>query len=113
MATKNGVIITLKAFFPIGGSVDEQLAALSKIKKAHEEGAYVALLLDAIIEKVAVSEPTRKRFADDDGQADIEDAVASAPQADDPDTSSEPPSEGEDEPPAFVRDESRRRKSAA
>ena len=109
--TKNGVVIKISAFFPFEGGLDAQIAALTRVKDTHENGQYAALLADSIITAVSIVEPTRRRFADDPAQTDIEDAIADAPQADDA-----PPSEGENEDedvPDFVREESTARRRRA
>jgi hypothetical protein len=71
MANQTGIAIVIKAFLPTGKSLDEQFAALSIVKTAHETGDYSALLKAAKIEVVGTEQKTRRieTGPDTDGQA--------------------------------------------
>lgn len=61
MAThKSGIAITIRAFLPTGKTLDEQFAALSAVKAAHESGDYAALLKLATIDDVKTESKTRR-----------------------------------------------------
>lgn len=62
MATnQNFIAITIKAFLPTGKTLDEQFAALSIVKAAHESGDYAALLKAA--QDVEVKTEAKKEAA--------------------------------------------------
>lgn len=85
---QTGIAITVKAFLPIGKTLDEQLAALTLVKTAHETGDYAPVLKAAIVEEVKSEQKVRRM----DAPAPVEDP---APETDDlPDaTPVEPPAE--------------------
>ncbi|MDX8492931.1 hypothetical protein RFN29_15235 [Mesorhizobium sp. VK22B] len=60
MANQTGIAIVIKAFLPTGKSLDEQFAALSIVKTAHETSDYSALLKAASIEEVKTEQKTRR-----------------------------------------------------
>ena len=61
MATnQQGIAIGIKAFLPMGKSLDEQLAALNLVKTAHETGDYAALLAAAHDVEVKTEQKTRR-----------------------------------------------------
>lgn len=73
MATnQTGIAIVIKAFLPIGKDLDQQLAALTVVKTAHETGDYTALLAVAKIDEVKTEQKTRR----------VEEAVAATPESD-------------------------------
>ena len=92
MANQTGIAIIIKAFLPTGKTLDEQFAALSIVKTAHETGDYAPVLAAASIDEVKAEQKTRRveearqeTPADDpdfeeieDGprQTDIEDAIS-------------------------------------
>lgn len=94
MATNQNVIaIQIKAFLPTGKTLDEQFAALSIVKTAHETGDYSALLKAAQDVEIKTEAKTRRveqaapAQLDPDGNAPTggtPDAIAVAP-ADQPD----------------------------
>lgn len=57
---QTGVAIVVKAWLPIGATIDEQLAALSLVKSAHETGDYAELLAQATIEELKAEQKTRR-----------------------------------------------------
>lgn len=60
MANQTGIAIMIKAFLPTGRTIDEQFAALSLVKAAHETGDYSALLKAASVEEVKTEQKTRR-----------------------------------------------------
>ena len=61
MATNQNVIaISIKAFLPTGKTLDEQFAALSIVKTAHETGDYSALLKAAQDVQIKTEAKTRR-----------------------------------------------------
>ncbi|TIT90379.1 MAG: hypothetical protein E5W41_00185 [Mesorhizobium sp.] len=71
----------IKAFLPTGKSLDEQFAALSIVKTAHETSDYSALLKAASIEEVKTEQKTR-RIEDQPQTATINQPATDAAQAD-------------------------------
>ena len=61
---KAGVAITIKAFLPIGKSLDEQFIALSLVKDAKDTGEY-DLLLKAATEVEIKTESKTRRMEED------------------------------------------------
>lgn len=70
MANQTGIAIVIKAFLPTGKTLDEQFAALSLVKTAHETGDYAPLLAAAGIDEVKTEQKTRR----------IEDQPAASPE---------------------------------
>lgn len=68
---QTGVAIVIKAFLPIGKTLDEQLEALTLVKTSHETGDYAALLAAAGIDEVKTEQKTR-RVEDEPAQAEKE-----------------------------------------
>lgn len=60
MVNQTGIAIVIKAFLPTGKTLDEQFAALSAVKTAHETSDYAALLKLASIEDVKTEQKTRR-----------------------------------------------------
>lgn len=61
MATnQTGIAIVIKAWLPIGRSLDEQLASLQLVKDAHETGNYANLLATAEVQEVKTEQKTRR-----------------------------------------------------
>lgn len=60
MANVSGIAIVIKAFLPTGKTLDEQFAALSIVKTAHETSDYSSLLKAASIEEVKTEQKTRR-----------------------------------------------------
>lgn len=60
MANVSGVAIVIKAFLPTGKTLDEQFAALSIVKDAHESGDYSKLLAAASIDEVKTEQKVRR-----------------------------------------------------
>lgn len=60
MANQTGIFITIKAWLPTGKNLDEQYAALSLVKAAHETSDYAPLLNAAKIEQVQTEQKTRR-----------------------------------------------------
>jgi len=61
MATnQTGIAIVIKAWLPTGKTLDEQLAALTLVKTAHETSDYAPLLAAAQIEAVQTDSKTRR-----------------------------------------------------
>lgn len=72
MATNQNIIaITIRAALPTGKTLDEQFAALSIVKTAHETGDYAPLLKAAQDVQIKTEAKTRR----------VEEQPASAPQA--------------------------------
>lgn len=96
MATnQSGIAIVIKAFLPSGKTLDEQFAALSIVKQAHESGDYAALLKAAHDVEVKTEAKTRRveehqppatiyGGEDDPDFADLPDAPEAAPEAAEP-----------------------------
>ncbi len=80
MANQTGIAIVIKAFLPTGKTLDEQFAALSAVKAAHESGDYTTLLKTAAIEEVKTEQKTR-RVPDAQPQGAAETAPQTAPAA--------------------------------
>lgn len=57
---QTGIFIAIKAFLPTGKTLDEQFAALTIVKQAHESGDYSALLAAAQIDEVKTENKTRR-----------------------------------------------------
>ena len=57
---QQGIAISIRAFLPMGKSLDDQLAALSLVKTAHETGDYAALLTAAQDVEVKTDQKTRR-----------------------------------------------------
>ncbi len=57
---RSGIAIVLKAFLPTGKTLDEQFAALSIVKAAHETGDYAALLRVAKDVEIKTEAKTRR-----------------------------------------------------
>lgn len=57
---QSGIAIVVKAFLPTGKTLDEQFAALSIVKAAHETGDYAALLKAAQDVEVKTEAKTRR-----------------------------------------------------
>lgn len=77
MATnQTGIAIVIKAFLPIGKDLDQQLAALTVVKTAHETGDYAALLAAAKIDEVKTEQKTRR--VDDAPVTDLVSVIANA-----------------------------------
>ena len=61
MATnQQGIAIIIKAFLPMGKALEDQLAALTLVKTAHETGDYAALLAAAHDVEVKTEQKTRR-----------------------------------------------------
>jgi hypothetical protein len=60
MVNQTGIAIVVKAFLPTGKTLDEQFAALSIVKTAHESGDYAELLKHAMIDEVKTEQKTRR-----------------------------------------------------
>jgi len=61
MATnQTGIAIVIKAWLPVGKTLDEQFEALSIVKQAHETSEYSALLAAARIEEIKTEQKTRR-----------------------------------------------------
>ena len=79
MANQTGIAIIIKAFLPTGKTLDEQFAALSIVKTAHETGDYAPVLAAASIDEVKAEQKTRRveearqETPADETQTDIED----------------------------------------
>lgn len=99
MATnQTGIFIGIKAFLPTGKSLDEQFAALSLVKAAHETGDYAALLAAAKIDEVKTEQKTR-RVEDTPAPAAVETVEAVA----EPEPAPEPTSADDADIPAFLK----------
>ena len=57
---QSGIAIVVKAFLPTGKTLDEQFAALSIVKTAHETGDYAALLRAAQDVEIKTEAKTRR-----------------------------------------------------
>jgi len=57
---QNGIAISLKAFVPMGKSIDEQLEVLMLVKSCHASGDYSPLLKMAIVDQVKAEQKTRR-----------------------------------------------------
>ena len=57
---QNGIAISLKAFVPMGKTIDEQLEVLMLVKQCHETGNYAPLLERAIVDAVKAEQKTRR-----------------------------------------------------
>ncbi len=91
---QTGIAIVIRAFIPMGKSLDDQLTALTLVKDAHETGDYSKVLAAATIDDVKAEQKTR-RGKDND--------AASAPE-NDPDFAEPSPATDDDEDvPAFVK----------
>lgn len=62
MAIENGIAITIRAFLHTGKTLDEQFAALTMMKEAHETGDYTKVLAVAQIDEIK-AEPKSRRTA--------------------------------------------------
>jgi hypothetical protein len=60
MANQTGIALSIVAFLPTGKSLDEQFAALTIVKAAHESGDYGPLLAAAKVENVKTEQKTRR-----------------------------------------------------
>lgn len=86
---QTGIEISIKAFLPIGKTLDEQLEALTLVKTSHETGDYAALLAAAGIDGVKTVQKTR-RIEDEEPQQ--------AQEVIQPDTANEPDCDPENDP---------------
>lgn len=68
-----GIAIAIKAWLPIGKTLDEQLDALTTVKNAHETGDYAELLAKATVEEVKAEQKTRRVEVEDDPQPEPDD----------------------------------------
>ena len=57
---QSGVAITIKAWLPVTGDLDEQIAALQIVKTAHETGDYAEVLKAAKVDEVKSEQKTRR-----------------------------------------------------
>lgn len=57
---QSGIAIVIRAFLPMGKTLDDQLNALTLVKKAHESGDYSGVLAVAQIEDVKADKKTRR-----------------------------------------------------
>lgn len=73
-----GIAIVIRAFLPTGRTVDEQFAALSLVKEAHETGDYSKVLAAAKIDDVKAEQKTRRM--DDQPQPAGQDPQPEVPQ---------------------------------
>lgn len=62
MAIETGIAITIRAFLHTGKTLDEQFAALTMMKEAHETGDYSKVLAAAQIDEIK-AEPKSRRTA--------------------------------------------------
>ena len=69
---QTGIAIVVKAWLPLGGSLESQIASLQLVKNAHATGDYTALLNAAKVEDVKAEQKTRR----------VEDEPEPAPQPD-------------------------------
>lgn len=60
MANQSGIAISIVAFLPTGKTLDEQYAALTIVKSAHETGDYSALLKASLDVQVKTEQKTRR-----------------------------------------------------
>lgn len=105
---QTGIAIVIKAFLPIGKDLDEQLAALTLVKTAHETSDYSALLAAAHVDDVKTEQKTRRvdetTQAADQAAAEINEDRQPAQPAD---TDAEPEQTAmpviDDEVPAFLK----------
>lgn len=92
MANVRGIVISVKAFLPLTGSLDQQIEALTAVKEANASGNYLDLFKSAgiVIDEVKAEEKTRRVAATEaapatEGNADnagTSEASASASSAD-------------------------------
>lgn len=64
MALENGIAITIRAFLHTGKTLDEQFAALTMMKEAHETGDYSKVLAAAQIDEIKAEPKTRRNTAE-------------------------------------------------
>lgn len=64
MALENGIAITIRAFLHTGKTLDEQFAALTMMKDAHETGDYSKVLAAAQIDEIKAEPKTRRGTAE-------------------------------------------------
>ena len=64
MALENGIAITIRAFLHTGKTLDEQFAALTMMKEAHETGDYSKVLAVAQIDEIKAEPKTRRAAAE-------------------------------------------------
>lgn len=57
---QTGIAIVIKAFLPIGKTIDETYEALSLVKTAHETGDYSKVLAAASIDEIKAEQKTRR-----------------------------------------------------
>ena len=106
MATNQNIIaITIKAALPTGKTLDEQFAALSIVKQAHETGDYAPLLKAAQDVQIKTEAKTRRvDIAQPEPRVlHVGFGPAFSLSEDDPSTSPQPPAPepATEEPPAF------------
>lgn len=83
MANQQGIAIVIRAFLPTGKTLDEQFAALSIVKQAHETGDYGPLLIAAKVEEVKTEQKTRRVEEAQQGQQQAQGGDASGQQTQD------------------------------
>lgn len=114
MANQTGIAISIIAFLPTGKSLDEQFAALTIVKAAHESGDYGPLLAAAKVENVKTEQKTRRipdaQLPGVGGPADPVDP-ASPGVAPDPDFAPVDPTY-DDDIPAFIKADGKKSKAA-
>lgn len=118
MASQTGILINIKAWLPIGRSIDEQYEALTVVKTAHETGDYSALLTKATVEEVKTEQKTRRNIetateaapSADQPALDLAPAITTPPTVADTDTLAE---EDEDPIPEFMRDNKKLKRKLA
>jgi len=95
MATiKSGIAITIKAWLPVGETIDDQITNLQLVKDAHESGDYSAFLAVASIDEVK-SEQKNRRVEDETPAVETEDLSDVGETPFDQDDASEPEQEAE------------------
>lgn len=57
---QTGIAIVVKAWLPLGKSLEDQIAALQLVQDAHTTGDYTALLNAAKVEDVKTEQRTRR-----------------------------------------------------
>lgn len=63
MAIETGIAITIRAFLHTGKTLDEQFAALTMMKEAHETGDYTKVLAVAQIDEIKAEPKSRRGTA--------------------------------------------------
>jgi hypothetical protein len=83
MATNQNIIaITIRAALPTGKTLDEQFAALSIVKQAHETGDYSALLKAA--QDVQIKTEAKTRRVEEQPAAAAPEAIPALPPEEEP-----------------------------